>query len=65
LWAGTVHLVEPLGAETLVHVRLDGGETVIVRVREGEPAAAEARVGVHVDAARLRRFDAVTGAHLA
>jgi multiple sugar transport system ATP-binding protein len=60
-WAGTVHLVEPLGAETLVHVRLDGGETAIVRVREGEPPLADARVGLLVDADRLHRFDGVTG----
>ncbi len=63
-WRGRVVLVEPLGAETLVHVRPDGVETLVVRTREGEPPAAEARVGVHVDASRLHRFDAATGARL-
>jgi ABC-type sugar transport system ATPase subunit len=57
-WVGTVTLVEPLGAETLVHVRLEGGEAVVARLREGEPPALDARVGVRVAAERRHHFDA-------
>jgi ABC-type sugar transport system ATPase subunit len=64
-FAGVVALVEPLGAETLVHVRLDGGETVVVRVREGLVPSADERVGLRVPPEKLhafgpdgRRFDA-------
>ncbi len=55
---GRVTLVEPLGAETLVHVRLDGGESVVARVRQGRMPALDEPVCVGVDVARLRRFDA-------
>ena len=55
-WVGTVTLVEPLGAETLVHLRLQGGEAVIVRVREGEVPALDARVGIRVAENRRHHF---------
>lgn len=55
-FAGIVTLVEPLGAETLVHVRLDGGETVVVRVREGMVPAADERVGLRVPPEKLHAF---------
>ena len=55
-FAGVVTLVEPLGAETLVHVRLDGGETVVVRVREGLVPSADERVGLRVPPEKLHAF---------
>jgi ABC-type sugar transport system ATPase subunit len=64
--AGTVSLIEPLGSETLVHVRLDAGETVVCRSR-GAPVPGvnlTDRVGVRVAADRLHRFDAATGCRL-
>ena len=61
--AGTVALVELLGAEALVHVRLDGGETVIVRLRGEIPPEVDARAGVAVPPEKLHRFD-VSGARL-
>jgi ABC-type sugar transport system ATPase subunit len=57
-WAGIVALVEPLGAETLAHVRLDSGEAVVVRLRDGEAPALDARVGIRVAADRRQQFDA-------
>jgi ABC-type sugar transport system ATPase subunit len=55
-WAGVVTLVEPLGGDTLVHVRLDGGQVVICRLRDVEPPAVESRAGIAVAADRLHRF---------
>jgi len=55
-FVGIVALVEPLGAETLVHVRLDGGETVVVRVREGMVPLADERVGLRVPPEKLHAF---------
>ncbi len=55
-FVGVVALVEPLGAETLVHVRLDGGETVVVRVREGLVPSADERVGLGVPSEKLHAF---------
>ena len=57
-FVGVVSLVEPLGAETLVHVRLEGGEAVVVRVREGMVPSADERVALAVPPERLHAFDA-------
>jgi ABC-type sugar transport system ATPase subunit len=57
-FGGVVALVEPLGPEALVHVRLDAGETVVVRVREGRVPVVEERVGLAVPAERLHAFGA-------
>jgi len=57
-FAGVVALVEPLGAEALVHVRLEGGETVVVRVRDGAVPVVDERVGLAVPAGKLHRFGA-------
>jgi multiple sugar transport system ATP-binding protein len=62
-WSAIVGLVEPLGSETLVHAKLDSGETVVCRVREGEIPAVGSAVGIHVAAEKLHRFD-VTGRRL-
>jgi ABC-type sugar transport system ATPase subunit len=55
-WRGTVRLVEPLGAETLVHLVVDGGNAVVVRLRGGDAPPLGAELGVHVEDARLHRF---------
>jgi len=57
-FAGVVALVEPLGAETLVHVRLDGGETVVVRIRDGVVPLVDDRVALAVPPGRLHAFGA-------
>jgi ABC-type sugar transport system ATPase subunit len=57
-FVGVVALVEPLGPEALVHVRLDAGETAVVRVREGRVPVVEERVGLAVPAERLHAFGA-------
>jgi ABC-type sugar transport system ATPase subunit len=62
-FVGVVTLVEPLGSEALVHLRLERGEAVVVRQREGEPPALGARTGILIEPAKLHRFDAA-GARL-
>jgi ABC-type sugar transport system ATPase subunit len=57
-FGGVVALVEPLGPEALVHVRLDAGETVVVRVREGRVPVVEERAFLAVPAERLHAFGA-------
>jgi multiple sugar transport system ATP-binding protein len=57
-FAGVVALVEPLGPEALVHLRLDAGGTVVVRVREGTVPAVDDRVGLSVPPERLHAFGA-------
>jgi ABC-type sugar transport system ATPase subunit len=64
LAAGAVTLVEPLGSETLVHLELESGETVVTRVRDAPVPAVDARVGVWVPGDRMHRFDATTGARV-
>jgi ABC-type sugar transport system ATPase subunit len=55
-FGGIVTLVEPLGAETLVHVRLDGGEAVVVRVRDGAVPLVDERVALAVPPEKLHAF---------
>ena len=57
-FAGAVALVEPLGPEALVHVRLDAGGTAVVRLREGAVPVAEERVGLAVPPEKLHAFGA-------
>ncbi|MGD0484631.1 MAG: ABC transporter ATP-binding protein [Gemmatimonadales bacterium] len=57
-FAGVVALVEPLGPEALVHVRLDAGETAVVRVREGKVPVVDERVGLAVPPGKLHAFGA-------
>lgn len=52
-----VRIVEPLGAETLVHVDA-GGVRLVARLRGLKAPAVGVRVGVRLDPARLHRFDA-------
>jgi multiple sugar transport system ATP-binding protein len=62
-FAGTIGLVEPLGVETLLHIRMDG-QSVICTV----PGITKARLGdavrFDVNKERLHLFDAVTGRRL-
>jgi ABC-type sugar transport system ATPase subunit len=56
--AGEVTLVEPLGPETIVHVRLAGGEDATLRLAGGTVPVVGARVGVTVRASHALVFDA-------
>jgi multiple sugar transport system ATP-binding protein len=58
---GVVEHVEYLGHETLLHVRLDGGDPpprVVARVDGMAHLAPGAAVGLRVDPAQVHRFDA-------
>ncbi|MCW5665744.1 MAG: ABC transporter ATP-binding protein [Piscinibacter sp.] len=55
---GTVDLVESLGAETLIHVRLDSGAPIIARQATRTALRSGDKVGVFVAAANAHRFDA-------
>jgi sn-glycerol 3-phosphate transport system ATP-binding protein len=56
--------IEPLGADTLVHGRLEGGHDLTVRL-SGTPKLAEGdRMPLKVDPARLHLFDPGTGARI-
>lgn len=60
LFSGEVTFMEVLGAESLIHVELNGlgGEQVIVRVNANEPAPAIGdKVGVTADAGHFFYFD--------
>ena len=56
--SGTVELVESLGAETLIHVKLDSGAPLIARQATRTTLHNGDRVGVVVAAANAHRFDA-------
>ncbi len=56
--AGTVQLVEALGAETLIYVAIDGGPQIISRQATRPTLHNGDRVGVFVAAANAHRFDA-------
>ena len=55
---GTVDLVESLGAETLIHVRMDSGAQLIARQSLRTALRHGDKVGVFVAAANAHRFDA-------
>jgi len=56
----TVAHVEPLGHETLAHVRVDGPDApaIVARLPGMPPLAAGAPVGLRIDPAAVRLFDA-------
>ena len=57
--------VEPLGADTLVHGRLDDGQLVTIRL-SGTPTIGEGeRIALAAEAAHLHFFDPGTGQRLA
>ena len=64
--AGEVVLVEELGADALLHVRLAaGGDAVVARAEGRKPPAPGQRVTFHVQPDDIFAFDPVTGARLA
>jgi multiple sugar transport system ATP-binding protein len=62
---GEVLLVEELGADALLHVRLAGGDPVVARAEGRRPPGPGARVTFRVDPADVFAFHPVTGARLA
>jgi multiple sugar transport system ATP-binding protein len=64
--AGDVVLVEELGADALLHVRLaDGGGAVVARAEGRKPPAPGQRVAFRVQSADVLAFNPATGARLA
>jgi len=61
---GEVLLVEELGADALLHVRLVGGDPVVARAEGRKPPAPGVRVTFRVDPADVFAFHPVTGARL-
>jgi multiple sugar transport system ATP-binding protein len=63
---GVVVLVEELGADALLHVRLaDGGGAVVARAEGRKPPAPGQRVAFRVQSADVLAFNPATGARLA
>jgi multiple sugar transport system ATP-binding protein len=63
---GDVVLVEELGADALLHVRLaDGGGAVVARAEGRKPPAPGQRVAFLVQSADVLAFNPATGARLA
>ena len=62
---GEVLLVEELGADALLHVRLAGGDPVVARAEGRKPPGPGTRVTFRVDPAEVFAFHPVTGARLA
>ncbi len=62
---GEVLLVEELGADALLHVRLAGGDPVVARAEGRKPPGPGTRVTFRVDPADVFAFHPVTGARLA
>jgi multiple sugar transport system ATP-binding protein len=63
---GDVVLVEELGADALLHVRLaDGGGSVVARAEGRKPPAPGQRVAFRVESADVLAFNPATGARLA
>jgi multiple sugar transport system ATP-binding protein len=56
---GQIELVEPLGAESLVHVRV-GDELIIVRAEGRRQVASEGPLTLHLDMHRICLFDSKT-----
>jgi multiple sugar transport system ATP-binding protein len=64
--AGEVLLVEELGADALLHVRLaESGNSVVARTEGRQPSAPGQRVTFHVKPEDVFAFHPVTGARLA
>ncbi len=55
--AATVELVEPLGADTLIHIRLDGGLGVVARADGAVNFAAPAPAALDWPADQVHLFD--------
>ena len=64
--AGEVVLVEELGADALLHVRLaEGGESMVARAEGRKPPGPGQKVTFHVQPDDIFAFNPVTGARLA
>ena len=61
--AGTVEMVEALGADTLLHLDV-GGRNIIARVPQGVTPAIGSTLHVRANPDRVYLFDAQTGARL-
>jgi multiple sugar transport system ATP-binding protein len=59
-FVASVHRVEPLGNESLVHVDGPAGRSWVVRAASDWPGRAGDRVGVRIDRARAHLFDAAS-----
>ncbi|MCY7388906.1 MAG: sn-glycerol-3-phosphate ABC transporter ATP-binding protein UgpC [Burkholderiales bacterium] len=53
--SGVVELVEPLGGESLVHVRI-GGELIVVRAEGRQRVQSDGPIKLHVDTGRIYLF---------
>ena len=64
--SGIIEVVEPLGATTMVHLRIDRLADPLLRVavRADTPPAIGARAGFRLDVSRLHLFDGQTGRRL-
>jgi ABC-type sugar transport system ATPase subunit len=60
-WRGRVELVENLGAQALLHVRTEAGETVLALVSQRGAPAVAAAVSFGWDPANARLFNEKTG----
>jgi sn-glycerol 3-phosphate transport system ATP-binding protein len=63
MFAGTVEMVEQLGADTLVHIS-HGADNAIVRRPHGQSAAVGETLHVTAEPARVYLFDAASGQRL-
>jgi ABC-type sugar transport system ATPase subunit len=61
--AGTVEMVEQLGADTLVHIS-HGADNAIVRRPQGQTAAVGETLHVTADPSRVYLFDAASGVRI-
>jgi sn-glycerol 3-phosphate transport system ATP-binding protein len=59
-----IELVEPLGADTLVYGRVDGGARIAARLHSASDARVGARLPLRYDPARAHYFDAESGKRL-
>lgn len=58
---GVVKLVELLGSEKLVDIRLSGGERLVVQVRADHAVASGDNVSAHIATSAIQLFDETTG----
>ncbi len=57
VFSGTINVLEPLGAETLVYVDIGNGQEVIAKASGRQPPALGARVNLSLDPANMHLFD--------
>ena len=64
IWVSDVRLVEPLGAESLVHLVIPGGHDVVMRVNGVAEYVPGAKITVHAPFDALHRFARDSGRRL-